>query len=123
MFKFLLIVQTLIAASLVGTILMQRSEGGGLGVGGSSSGFMTARGAADFLTRSTAFLGAAFIILSILLAAIAGASREPVKIDTSLANQMAPAPQQGAPATQPPAQQQPAAPAQNQDAPAVPLAQ
>ena len=124
MFKFLLIVQTLIAASLVSVILMQRSEGGGLGVGGSSSGFMTARGAADFLTRSTAFLGAAFIILSILLAAIAGASREPVKIDTSLANQMAPvAPQQDAPSTQPPGQQQPAAPAQNQDAPAVPLAQ
>jgi len=124
MFKFLLIVQTLIAASLVSVILMQRSEGGGLGVGGSSSGFMTARGAADFLTRSTAFLGAAFIILSIVLAAIAGASREPVKIDTSLANQMAPvAPQQGAPSTQPPGQQEPATPAQNQDAPAVPLAQ
>ena len=57
MFEFLLIVQTLVAASLVGVILMQRSEGGGLGVGGSSSGFMTARGAADFLTRSTAVLG------------------------------------------------------------------
>ncbi len=127
MFKFLLIVQTLIAASLVSVILMQRSEGGGLGVGGSSSGFMTARGAADFLTRSTAVLGGLFIVLSILLAAIAGASREPVKVDTSLANQMAPvAPQQqgapvpGAPATQP--GQQPAAPAQNQNAP-VPLAQ
>ena len=129
MFKFLLIVQTLIAASLVSVILMQRSEGGGLGVGGSSSGFMTARGAADFLTRSTAFLGAAFVILSIALAAIAGASRGPVQVDTSLANQMAPvAPQQqgapapATPATQPPAQQQPS-PAQNQDAPAVPLAQ
>ena len=129
MFKFLLIVQTLLGASLVSVILMQRSEGGGLGVGGSSSGFMTARGAADFLTRSTAFLGAAFVILSIALAAIAGASRGPVQVDTSLANQMAPvAPQQqGAPvpanpATQPPAQQQPS-PAQNQDAPAVPLAQ
>jgi len=127
MFKFLLIVQTLIAASLVSVILMQRSEGGGLGVGGSSSGFMTARGAADFLTRSTAILGGLFIALSILLAAIAGASREPAKVDTSLANQMAPVvPQQqkqGAPATQPPAQQQPAAPAQNGDKPAVPLAQ
>ena len=65
MFAFLLIVQTLVAASLVGVILMQRSEGGGLGVGGSSSGFMTARGAADFLTRSTAILGGAFIVLSI----------------------------------------------------------
>ena len=69
MFKFLLIVQTLIAASLVSVILMQRSEGGGLGVGGSSSGFMTARGAADFLTRSTAILGGLFIALSILLSA------------------------------------------------------
>jgi len=130
MFKFLLIVQTLIAASLVSVILMQRSEGGGLGVGGSSSGFMTARGAADFLTRSTAVLGGLFIALSILLAAIAGASREPVKVDTSLANQMAPiapeqqgAPPSGNPGAQPPAQQQPAAPAQNGDKPAVPLAQ
>ena len=55
---------------------MQRSEGGGLGVGGSSSGFMTARGAADFLTRATSVLGGAFIVLSILLAAIAGVTRE-----------------------------------------------
>jgi preprotein translocase subunit SecG len=124
MFKFLLIVQTLVAASLVSVILMQRSEGGGLGVGGSSSGFMTARGAADFLTRSTAVLGGLFIVLSILLAAIAGASREPAKVDTSLVNQVAPAQQQQgapAPATQPATT--PAAPTQNQNAPAVPLAQ
>ena len=85
MFAFLLIVQSLIAISLVGVILMQRSEGGGLGVGGSSSGFMTARGAADFLTRSTSVLGGTFIVLSIVMAAIAGATREPTKIDTSLA--------------------------------------
>ena len=77
---------------------MQRSEGGGLGVGGSSSGFMTARGAADFLTRSTSVLGGMFIVLSIVLAAIAGASREPAKVDTSLANTVAPAP---TPATAP----------------------
>ena len=87
MFTFLLIVQTIIAASLVGTILMQRSEGGGLGVGGSSSGFMTARGAADFLTRATAVLGGLFIFLSILLAAIAGATSAPTKVDTSLVKQ------------------------------------
>jgi preprotein translocase subunit SecG len=120
MFQFLLIVQSLIAASLVGVILMQRSEGGGLGVGGSSSGFMTARGAADFLTRSTAILGGMFSVLSIVMAAIAGANREPVKIDTSLAGKTAPAQQ-----TQPvqPAQT-PATPAeQNQQAPAIPLAQ
>jgi YihY family inner membrane protein len=70
MVTFLLIVQTLVAAALVGVILMQRSEGGGLGVGGSSAGLMTARGAADFLTRATAVLGAAFIILSILMVVI-----------------------------------------------------
>jgi preprotein translocase subunit SecG len=118
MYTFLLIVQTLVAASLVAVILMQRSEGGGLGVGGSSSGFMTARGAADFLTRSTAVLGGAFIILSIVLAAVAGASAKPTTIDTSLATQ------RPAPITQPvtqPATNQ-AAPA-NDQAPAVPLQQ
>ena len=116
MFAFLLIVQTLIAVSLISVILMQRSEGGGLGVGGSSSGFMTARGAADFLTRSTAVLGGMFIVLSIVMAAYAGASREPAKIDTSLAGKTAPA--QTAPA-----QPTPANPDQNQQAPGVPLAQ
>lgn len=116
MFAFLLIVQTLVAVTLIGVILMQRSEGGGLGVGGSSSGFMTARGAADFLTRSTAVLGGTFIVLSILMAAIAGVTREPTKIDTSLANKVAPL-QKSQPAPPQPQQQQ------NQSTPAVPLAQ
>ena len=125
MFAFLLIVQTLVAASLVGVILMQRSEGGGLGVGGSSSGFMTARGAADFLTRSTSILGGTFIVLSILMAAIAGATREPTKIDTSLAGSAVPMErsQPATPAT--PAKPSPAQP-QNpnqKQLPAVPLAQ
>ncbi|RIX31742.1 preprotein translocase subunit SecG [Sphingomonas edaphi] len=120
MFTFLLIVQTIVAAALVAVILMQRSEGGGLGVGGSSAGLMTARGAADFLTRATAILGAIFIILSILLAAIAGVSREATTVDTSLAKeqpfqQTAPIQQApGAPAT---------VPAGNETSPAVPLAQ
>ena len=127
LFKFLLIFQTLVAAGLVGVILMQRSEGGGLGVGGSSSGFMTARGAADFLTRSTAWLGGLFVILSIVLAAIAGVSREPAKIDTSLANTVAPA-QQSAPATAPdggvgPGSNEAAPATGNQSGPAIPLAQ
>jgi preprotein translocase subunit SecG len=120
MFAFLLIVQTLIAVALIGVILMQRSEGGGLGVGGSSSGFMTARGAADFLTRSTAVLGGLFIVLSIVMAAFAGATREPVKIDTSLAGKTGTV-QQTQPAQPTPAQ--PANPNQNQQTPAVPLAQ
>jgi preprotein translocase subunit SecG len=125
MFAFLLIVQSLIAIALISVILMQRSEGGGLGVGGSSSGFMTARGAADFLTRSTAILGGTFIVLSILMAAIAGATRTPAKIDTSLSKAAVPM-ERSQPATPvkptpgAPAQQQPA---QNQQLPAVPLAQ
>ena len=120
LFKFLLIIQAAVALLLISLILMQRSEGGGLGVGGSSSGFMTARGAADFLTRSTAVLGGLFIVLSIVMAAIAGATREPVKIDTSLANKVAPAqePQQTQPVQPAPANQ-----TQNQQSPAVPLAQ
>ncbi len=121
MFAFLLIVQSLIALTLIAVILMQRSEGGGLGVGGSSSGFMTARGAADFLTRSTAVLGGLFIVLSIVMAAIAGATRQPTKIDTSLVGKTTPAQE-----TQPvqPVQPSPATtPDQNQQAPAVPLAQ
>jgi preprotein translocase subunit SecG len=118
MFTFLLIVQTLVAAALVAVILMQRSEGGGLGVGGSSAGLMTARGAADFLTRATAVLGGLFIFLSILLAAIAGVSGESTTVDTSLVKEQPFQPAGQAPAT-PPA----TAPTGNEAAPAVPLAQ
>ena len=84
MFLFLLIVQTLVAALLVTVILMQRSEGGGL-VASSSGSLMTARGAADFLTRATAILAGLFIVLSIALAGIATMQRAPTEIDASLA--------------------------------------
>jgi preprotein translocase subunit SecG len=123
MFAFLLIVQSFVAVSLIAVILMQRSEGGGLGVGGSSSGFMTARGAADFLTRATSILGGTFIVLSIVMAAIAGATRQPVKIDTTLAGKLAPGQQQTQPGPVQPAPAPKTAPAQNQSAPTVPLAQ
>ena len=117
MFTFLLIVQALIAVALVSVILMQRSEGGGLGVGGSSAGLMTARGAADFLTRATAILATLFVLLSITLAAMAASRGVPSKIDTSLTRQSTPAapvpnaplaPLAGAPATQPTEQPVPA---------------
>ena len=71
LFHFLIVVQGLIAAALVGVILMQRSEGGGLGTGGSPSGLMSARGAADFLTRTTTILATLFIALSVALAFVA----------------------------------------------------
>lgn len=85
LFTFLLIVQALVATALIAVILMQRSEGGGLGVGSSSAGLMTARGAADFLTRATAILATLFILLSIALAALATVQASPSTIDTSLA--------------------------------------
>ncbi|WP_343347022.1 preprotein translocase subunit SecG [Sphingomicrobium sp. XHP0239] len=84
MFTFLLVVQTLVAAALVGVILMQRSEGGGLGVGGSSSGFMSARGQADFLTRSTGVLAIVFVVMAIVLAALAATRDTGGELDTSL---------------------------------------
>jgi preprotein translocase subunit SecG len=84
MFTFLLVVHAIIAAVLVGVILMQKSEGGGLGTGGSPGGLMSARGAADFLTRSTTVLATAFVGMSILLAVIAS-SGQTVRIDPSLA--------------------------------------
>ncbi|UUL84168.1 preprotein translocase subunit SecG [Sphingomonas qomolangmaensis] len=101
MFTFLLIVHAIIAALLVTVILMQRSEGGGLTSGGSSNGLMSARGAADFLTRSTSVLAGVFITMSIVLAVIA-ANRGSDTIDTSLARPGAAAPATGtAPAVDP----------------------
>jgi preprotein translocase subunit SecG len=87
MFTFLLILQTMVAIALCTVILLQRSEGGGLGVGGSSSGFMTARGAADFLTRATSVLGGLFVVLCIALAAVAGTRNDGLRVDESIANQ------------------------------------
>ncbi|MDF8334096.1 preprotein translocase subunit SecG [Novosphingobium cyanobacteriorum] len=118
LFIFLTVVQALVAAALVGVILIQKSEGGGLGVGGSPAGFMSARGAADFMTRATAILATAFVVLSIALAALAVSTTSASKIDTSLNRTVPAAPadplaQQQAPAAAPaaPAQTAPAAPA------------
>lgn len=81
MYLFLLIVQTLVAVGLISVILMQRSEGGGFTGGGSPSGLMTARGAADFLTRATTVLAGLFIVLSIVLAALAAQQGGPRRFD------------------------------------------
>ncbi len=90
LFIFLTVVQALVAATLVGVILMQRSEGGGLGVGGSPGGLMSARGAADFLTRATAILAVLFVALSIALAALAVRASSGRTIDTTLERGAAP---------------------------------
>ena len=65
----LLVIQILIAVALVGVVLIQRSEGGGLGIGGGTAGgFMTTRGTANLLTRTTAALAALFMLTSLGLA-------------------------------------------------------
>ena len=93
LFIFLTVVQGIIAAALVGLVLMQRSEGGGLGIGGGGSpgGLMSARGAADFLTRTTKWLAVMFVLLAIILAAVAVDTTTGREIDTSLDRTVAPA--------------------------------
>lgn len=95
---FLTVVQAIVGIMLVGVILMQKSEGGGLGVGGNPGGLMSARGAADFLTRTTAILATIFVILSIALAAIAASTNSAPAVDTSLDRSAIPA---AAPAASP----------------------
>lgn len=91
LFIFLTVVQAIVASLLVAMILMQKSEGGGLGVGGSPAGLMSARGAADFLTRATAVLATLFVVLSIVLAALAARTVSAGGIDTSLNRTVTPA--------------------------------
>ncbi len=69
-----LVVHLLITVFLIGFILIQRSEGGALGMGGAAGmgGLMNARGSANFLTRTTKYLGIAFFATSIILALLSG---------------------------------------------------
>ena len=92
---FILVVHGLISLGLVGVIrlgvlglaaALQQSEGGGLGIGSSTAGgMMTARGAANLLTRSTMILATAFVCTSILLAVLAATGKRGHVIDTTLA--------------------------------------
>ena len=93
LFLFLTVVQAIIAAALVGVVLMQRSEGGGLGIGGGGSpgGLMSARGAADFLTRTTKWLAVMFVVLAIVIGGVAVNTTSTGEIDTSLDRTVTPA--------------------------------
>jgi preprotein translocase subunit SecG len=75
----LIVIHLMVVVALVGVVLLQRSEGGGLGIGG-GSGFMTARGAANALTRTTAILAAAFFVTSLGLSLLARYSGNPLDI-------------------------------------------
>lgn len=75
----IIVVHLMIVLALVGVVLLQRSEGGGLGIGG-GSGFMTARGASNALTRATAILATAFFITSLGLSILARYEGSPIDI-------------------------------------------
>lgn len=80
----LIVIHLLIVIALVGVVLLQRSEGGALGIGG-GGGFMTGRGQANALSRATAILGALFFATSLIMSIIAGWSRAPRSIIDSAA--------------------------------------
>lgn len=75
----LIVIHLMIVLALVGLVLVQRSEGGGLGIGG-GSGFMSARGAANALTRTTGILAAAFFATSLALGILARYGDNPTDI-------------------------------------------
>jgi preprotein translocase subunit SecG len=76
-----LTIHILIAVALVLVVLLQRSEGGGLGIGGGGGGgFMTARGTANLMTRTTTILAIGFFTTTIILAIMAGYTTEPASI-------------------------------------------
>jgi preprotein translocase subunit SecG len=113
----LLVIEILVSLALVGVVLLQRSEGGALGMGGGPSGFMTARGAGDLLTRTTWILGIAFFVVALLLTILAGRERgassvvdrlkvnaiDPDSLNLPAQNAPAGAPAPGAPSTGAPA--------------------
>lgn len=71
----LLVVMILISVALTAVILLQRSEGGALGMGGGPSGFMTARGAGNLLTRTTSILGFLFFVCALTLTIVGNMER------------------------------------------------
>ena len=123
-----IVIHLMIVAVLIGTVLLQKSEGGGLGMGG-GAGFMSSRGTANLLSRTTAVLAAGFFVTSLFLSWLASYNRAPSSILGAPASQSQSQPAGGAAPIAPPTsggildslkksdQQQ-----QNQPAPAGPQA-
>jgi preprotein translocase subunit SecG len=89
----------MLVIAMIGVVLLQKSEGGGLGMGGGGAGgFLSSRGTANVLTRTTALLAMGFFLTSLLLSILAGIDRKPRSI---LPSGPAPAQQQGSPSLPP----------------------
>jgi len=113
----LLVIEIIVSIMLVVVVLLQQSEGGALGIGGGGpSGFMTARGAGDLLTRTTWILATIFFVLIMALTLLSGHQRDAASVvDRLKVNAINPAsatPPPQAPTGQAPAQGEPQAPQQ-----------
>ena len=75
----IIVIHLMLVLAMIGVVLLQRSEGGGLGIG-STGGFMTSRGTANVLTRATAILAGLFFLTSLLLSILAGVGHKPTSI-------------------------------------------
>jgi preprotein translocase subunit SecG len=96
-----IVVHLMIVLVLIGAVLLQKSEGGGLGMGG-GAGFMSSRGTANLLTRTTAILAVGFFATSLLLSWLAGVDRKPASILGTQTPTSQSQPSQGATPVQPP---------------------
>ena len=84
-----IVIHLMIVATLIATVLLQKSEGGGLGMGG-GAGFMSSRGTANLLSRTTAILAVGFFITSLFLSWLAGYDRKPSSIVVPSSQSQAP---------------------------------
>ncbi len=101
MLTVVIVIHLMIVLALIGVVLLQKSEGGGLGMGGGGGGFLTSRGTANVLTRTTAILALGFFATSLLLSVLAGLDRKPRSIVApGTAPASAPAPEGGQPLNQ-----------------------
>lgn len=76
----IIMIHLMVVITLIGVVLLQRSEGGGLGSGSQGASFMSSRGSTNLLSRTTAILAAVFFATSLLLSALAGMGRKPASI-------------------------------------------
>jgi preprotein translocase subunit SecG len=75
----IIVIHLMVVLVMIGAVLLQKSEGGGLGMGG-GAGFMSSRGTANLLTRTTAVLAAGFFVTSLLMSWLASLDRKPSSI-------------------------------------------
>ncbi len=85
----IILIHLMIVATMIGVVLLQKSEGGGLGIG-STGGFLSSRGTSNVLTRTTAILAAAFFCTSLVLSILAGMDRKPSPVIQGTPGQQTP---------------------------------